>query len=281
VEAGKLELDADVRSLVPEFPQKPWPITVKQLLCHQGGVVHYTNGKVIALPPPKSPEHPYQDVVRALDTFKESDLVCEPGTKYSYTTHGYMLAGAAVQSAAGRGFWTLVREWIATPAGMTTFRPDYQWEGIEHRAVGYRKNAAGEVEPSTNTDVSWKLPGGGFISTVSDLSRFSSALMAGALVTPESFKAMRIAQKLRGGEPTTYGLGLGIGTLRGRATASHGGAQEKTATYLLMLPDERFSVAVMSNTEGASLGKLAEALAVEWLGLPSDEPKQSPSVPQR
>lgn len=273
VESGKLDLDADVRIAVPEFPQKPWPVTSRQLLGHLGGVVHYTNGKVIALPRPQGIENPYADVVRAMDTFKESDLVCEPGTKYSYTTHGYILLSAAVERGAGKPFWALVKEKVATPAEMATFRPDYQWEKIDHRAVGYVKDKKGDMLRSTDTDVSWKLGGGGFISTVGDLSRFSVALMDGKLVKPETFVLMRTPMKLKDGKATTYGMGIGVGTLGGKATAAHSGSQEKTATYLLMVPEERLSVAVMCNTEGASLGKLAEALGVEWLGV------EMPAVP--
>lgn len=276
VEAGKLDLAADVRVLVPEFPEKPWPITAGELLCHQGGVVHYDNGPVITEPGPSLAEtlHPYEDIVVGLGKFRKSKLVCEPGTKYSYTTYGYMLLGAVVERAAGGvdasrnsvvKFWPLVRERIAGPAGMATFQPDYQWVPIPHRAVGYVKSKAGVVERSTDTDVSWKLPGGGFISTAGDLSRFSVALMDGKLVKPETFVLMRTAQKLKGGGSTGYGLGLNVGTLRGRPTASHSGSQEKTATFMLMLPEDHLSVVLMSNTEGASLGPLANAVATEWL----------------
>lgn len=279
LQSGKFELDADVRGLVPEFPKQPsgWVVTPRQLLGHQGGIVHYTNGKVVALPVPKTPEHPYADVIRALDTFKESPLVCEPGTKYSYTTHGYILLSAAVERAAGVRFATLVKDWIANSADMKTFRPDYQWEKIDHRAVGYRKNEKGETVRSTDTDVSWKLGGGGFISTVGDLSKFSTTLMSGQLVNPEMFALMRTPQKLKDGTPTTYGMGLSIGTLRGKATASHSGSQEKTATMMLMVPDEKLSVAIMCNTEGASLGKLAERLAEEWMAQqPARIPASNP-----
>ena len=256
VEAGKLDLEADVRTIVPACPEKPWGITVRQLLCHQGGIVHYSNGTVTALPVPASPPNPYQDVVLALDTFKMSPLVCEPGTKYSYTTHGYMLAGAAVQLAGGDSFWNQVRTRIAEPAGMTSFRPDYQWEQIPNRTRGYRK-IAGVVVPSTDTDVSWKLAGGGFISTVGDLSRFSIALMDNTLLKAESFAAMRKRQTLRDGTRTDYGLGLRIGRLGRTATCLHSGSQEKTSTFLLMAPASKASVAIMCNTEDTELGGLA------------------------
>lgn len=276
VEAGKLDLDADVRTLVPEFPEKPWPITPRQLLCHQGGIVHYTNGEVIKLPRPAAPENPYKDVILALGTFKESPLVCEPGTKYSYTTHGYMLLGAAVERAGGEPFWDQVRRRIAEPAGMTTFQPDYQWEKIEHRAVGYKKRKDAEATRSTDTDVSWKLAGGGFISTAGDLARFSIALMDHSLIKPETFTQMRTRQRIASGEQTNYGLGLSIGAFAGRPIAAHSGSQEKAATYLLMFPEERLGIAIMCNTEGASLVKLSRDIARQCLGIAESKPVEDP-----
>ena len=83
----------------------------------------------------------------------------EPGAAYSYTTHGYILVSAAVERAAKRPFAEYVKERIATPLGMESFRPDYQWEEIAHRAKGYRKGEKNAMVPSTDTDVSWKLGG--------------------------------------------------------------------------------------------------------------------------
>ncbi len=261
----KLDLDADVRMLVPEFPEKPWPITSRQLLCHQGGIVHYSNGKVIKTERIHDVPHPAADTILMLDAFKESPLLSEPGTKYSYTTHGYMLLGAVAQRAGGEPFADLVKKRIAAPAGMTTLRPDYQWESIAHRASGYRKakNAKGpEMERSTDTDVSWKLPGGGWISTCDDMARFGIAMIAGKLVSEETRAQMWTAQKTKDGKATDYGLGFGIGTLNGKRMISHSGSQEKTATFLLMVPDGRgLCVAIMCNTEATSLGVLAKDLA--------------------
>jgi serine beta-lactamase-like protein LACTB, mitochondrial len=258
-----LAFDRDVRTLIPEFPEKPWPITVRDLLCHQGGVVHYTNGKVVKTQATYGVEHPFADVVVALDAFKESDLLFEPGTRYSYTTHGYMLLGAACERAAKKPFAELVRERIAATCGMTTLQPDYQWIAIPHRAVGYRKKGDA-IERSTDTDVSWKLAGGGFISTVGDLARFGAAMLGTALVDAPSKAAMWTPQKTRSGEDTGYGFGFRIVSKDGRRRVLHSGAQEKTATFLLVLPDEPagpVAVAMMTNTEGAGLGPAADAIA--------------------
>lgn len=292
--AGKLDLDADVRKYVPEFPEKTWEgaavvITARQLLTHQGGIVHYSNGPVIKTQREYDVPNPFERVVVALDWFKESPLVAKPGAKHSYTTHGYILLGAVVERAwgaeGGGTFAGQVKEKIAAPLGMTSFRPDYQWEKIEHRAVGYRRDRSADqpaetpnvpadkrrekpappaMVRSTDTDVSWKLPGGGFISTVADMGRFGCGMLGTKLVMPEVRAQMWTAQKTADGAATGYGLGFGVGTAEGMPMISHSGAQEKTSTFLLILPKhgkEGIVVAVMTNTEGANLRLLARDLA--------------------
>jgi CubicO group peptidase (beta-lactamase class C family) len=260
---GKLDLDADVRTLVPEFPEKPWPVTARQLLCHQGGVVHYSNGVVVRTKREYDVPHPFADTILALDTFKDSPLVCEPGLKYSYTTHGYLLLGAAAERAAGVRFADLVRERVARPCGMATLRPDYQWEEIPNRAVGYRRGRDGEVVRSTNTDVSWKLAGGGWVSSAADMARFGAGMLDERLVDRATRESMWTRQKAREGSGGNYGLGFSIGKLDGKRLIAHSGSQEKTATYLAILPDAPGGgvvVAVLCNTEGTALRELAQDL---------------------
>jgi serine beta-lactamase-like protein LACTB len=257
--AEKLDLDRDVRTYVPEFPEKPWPLTARQLLCHQGGVVHYTNGKVVRTDAQYDREHPFEDVVLALDQFKASDLVAEPGTTYAYTTHGYMLLGAVVERAGGERFADQVRRRVAEPAGMTSFQPDYQWVDIPHRAVGYRR--LGEaILPTTNTDVSWKLPGGGFISNVGDLARFAAALMGDTLLPADTRERMWTNQSTRDGKRTGYGLGFGVSNVDGERRIAHSGSQEKTRTLMQLFPKDRVAVVLMTNSEWAKLDTFAAAL---------------------
>lgn len=261
IEQGKLRLDDDVRQYVPEFPDKGRTITVRHLLCHQGGIVHYKNGPVIPTLRTYEVENPFQSVIHALDTFNQSPLVAEPGEKYSYTTHGYILLSAVVERAGGKGFADQVAERIADPLGMATFQPDYQWVLIPGRVTGYRRADDGQVVTSTNTDVSWKLGGGGYISSVEDLARFGIGVMTpGRLMRPDTFRQMATPQPTRDGQPTNYGLGLRVDRRDGSLYLSHSGAQEKTATYLLMNANRRLAVALMCNTEGARLESLGADL---------------------
>lgn len=271
-EKGRMDLDCDIRQYISEFPppadQKL--ITSRQLLCHQGGIVHYTNGPVIKTPRPDLNGR-YFDIIDALDTFKESPLVAIPGEAYSYTTHGYILLGAAVQRAGDQPYPEQVRDRITQPLGMTTLQPDYQWEVIPHRAVGYRQArrrpaAEGEAEApvqmitSTNTDVSWKLAGGGWISNVSDLALLGLGMLEHKLVTPETRELMWTRQQTADGATTSYGLGFQIAQLDGELLVSHGGSQEKSRTLLTMLPGHNAAVAIMCNTEGTNLTPLGRDL---------------------
>ena len=270
-ERGKLNLDRDVRRYVPEFPDKGTPIRVRHLLCHQGGIVHYTNGKVIRIKRDYPVAHPFENVIYALDTFRESPLVNEPGEKYSYTTHGYILLSAVVERAGKQKFAHQVRDRIAKPLKLATLQPDYQWEEIPHRAVGYRQRG-GQVEVSTNTAVSWKLGGGGFISNIDDLAKFAAGLLNHRLVKPATRQKMWARQMTSGGEQTKYALGFSFNHYRdgelhtwsangtGIEIVGHSGSQEKTKTWMALSPQKKLGVVVMSNSENASPRRLAGRL---------------------
>ena len=270
-ERGDLDLKREARWYVPEFPDKGTAIRVRHLLCHQGGIVHYTNGKVIRTKRDYPVAHPFENVIYALDTFKESPLVNKPGEKYSYSTRGYMLVSAVVERAGKQKFAHQVRDRIAKPLKLATLQPDYQWEEIPHRAVGYRQRG-GQVEVSTNTDVSWKLGGGGFISNIDDLAKFAAGLLNHRLVKPATRQKMWARQMTSGGEQTKYALGFSFNHYRdgelhtwkangtGIEIVGHSGSQEKTKTWMALSPQKKLGVVVMSNSEYARPRRLAGRL---------------------
>jgi CubicO group peptidase (beta-lactamase class C family) len=263
-EQGKLDLDADIRTYVPEFPDKGVKITARDLLRHQAGIVHYANGPVIKTERAYTDPHPFADVVTALDHFKESPLVNQPGEKFAYSTHGFILLSAVVERAGKQRFADQVKERIAGPLGMADFRPDYQWEEIPNRAAGYSRNA-GVVRrrpPSEVHDVSWKLGGGGFTSPVLDLARFGAGLLQHRLVTEETERAMWTVNKPsdpKGAKPYGFGFFV-IDHPDGRKIVGHDGSQEKTRTALMLDPKNRRGVAVMTNSEWCDAAKLAMTL---------------------
>ncbi len=254
-ERGKLKLDEPIQTYVPAFPQKPWPVSVRQLLGHLGGVRHYSSLAEVL-----STRH-YTDVLGALDVFAKDPLLFEPGTRYSYTTYGYTLLGGAVENASGMRFVNYLREHIFGPAKMDAIRDDDVYAIVPHRARGYRRQEGGNVENCALADTSNKIPGGGLISTAEDLIRFASAVAGRRLVNSATLDEMFTEQKTSTGKPTRYGLGWYLYNFEGRNWVGHSGAQPGFSTMLLVEPKSGFAVALMANLEGISLQPLAARIA--------------------
>ena len=64
---GKIELDIDVRTYVPAWPEKHASITLRQLASHTSGIRHYENDEFMS-------NRKYPTVIDSLDIFKESPL---------------------------------------------------------------------------------------------------------------------------------------------------------------------------------------------------------------
>ena len=62
--------------------------------------------------------------VEALQAFAERPLLFEPGTRYRYSSYGWILVSAAVEAAADEPFLTFMRKQIFEPLGMDDTRAD-------------------------------------------------------------------------------------------------------------------------------------------------------------
>jgi CubicO group peptidase (beta-lactamase class C family) len=241
-EEGRLDLDVPVTRFCPDFPEKPWPVTCRQLLCHQGGVRHYRAGE-------QPITRRFTTLGEGLALFKDDPLVHEPGTKVLYTTYGYTVLGCAAAVASGQPFLLLLRETVFRPAGMAATRIDDVRELIPDRAQGYVRDGYGRLLNSALADMSSKVPGAGFCSTAPDVARFGAALLAGRLVSSETLRQMLTRQKTRDGQVTGYGLGLSVGTRGGRTEAWHTGGHERVSTVLYLRPDDGLAVVILANLE--------------------------------
>lgn len=254
VEAGKIDLDAEVQAYVPYFPKKKWPVTVRLLLGHLGGISHYKNYDVegrIKVP---------KNTREALAIFQDFDLVAEPGTKYNYSSYGYNLLGAVIEGASGESYGDYIRKNIFKPLGMANSRLDDPVDLIPHRVRGYRL-INGTIKNSEYVDVSSRFAGGGTRSTVVDLLKYANGIMDKKLLKEETWSLMFSSMATREGRFTGYGMGWGVRPWRGHFQVSHGGSQPETRTHILIFPTERFAIAIASNREGLNLMPYVSRLA--------------------
>jgi len=248
VEKGKLDLDAPIQKYCPAFPEKQWKVTARQLLIHFAGVRHNRLDEVVTT------KH-YRNIQEAIGSFKDDPLLHEPDSRYFYSTPGYTLLGCAIEGASEMAYLDYVRDNIFKPAGMNRTQLDDVYAIIPNRARGYRKIQE-EVQNAPLHDTSIKVPGGGLVSTAEDLARFAIAVQSGLLVRKETLKQMLVHPKARDGKESGYGFGWLSVEQDGQLRVFNDGSQAGTRTYLLLLPGERFAIALMTNLERASCEEL-------------------------
>ena len=244
-ERNKLNLDDEVQRYVPYFPKKQWPVTVRQLLGHLGGISHYKDDA--------SELHikEHKDTRASIAIFESFDLVAEPGTRYNYSSYGFNLLGAVIEGASGMPYGEYMRKNVWGPAGMNDTRMDDPLEVIPNRVRGYQL-VGGQVRNSEFIDISSRFGGGGTRSTVPDLLRFAQALNTGKLLSPASLEAMYDSMTTKAGRLTDYGMGWQTNPTGGRFVLAHGGAQQETRTSFYNFPSRNLAIAAACNFESAS-----------------------------
>ena len=269
-ERGNLDLDAPVQKYCPAFPRKDSPITSRQLLAHLGGIRHYNqDGKGDV--PDDSARH-FSSMQEALQLFAADPLVATPGAEFHYSTYGYTLLGCVLEGAASQKYLDFVRENVFRPAAMEHTQADDFFAIVAHRTRWYHKDKSGAVHNAGVLDSSYKIPGGGLISSADDMANFEAAILAGKLLKPSTQELMLTAQRTAGGKLTSYALGWGVTDKFGLHVIGHDGGQQGTSTAMIVAPQKSAGVVVLANMDTLDANALAENLLKIVLDLPGQNP---------
>lgn len=281
LEEGRLGLDEPIRTYVPEFPEKPWPVTLRELMAHVAGVRHYRGEEDFM---------PSAHCVRAaegLQSFSGDPLLFQPGTQFRYSTYGWILVSAAVEAAASEPFYAFLNARVFAPLGMHDTLPDSAAQPLPDRVTFYypRLNADLHYGPETASvvDLSCFAGAGGFLSTPTDLVRFGLALADGKLLQAATVRLLQAPARLASGEETGYGLGWDLETvsIAGEPTVLVGHDGELTlggSTSLLTWPERGIVVAVTANISYADTFSIA-ARIVELLAERAPGPSGTSKAP--
>jgi len=262
VEKGKIDLEAEVQAYVPYFPRKPWPITVRQLFGHLGGISHYKNYDL------EGHIKENKSTREAIAIFENFDLVAEPGTRYNYSSYGYNLLGAVIEGASGQSFGEYMRQNVLAPLEMTDTRMDDPLDLISNRVRGYQL-VEGKIKNSEFVDISSRFAAGGTRSTVVDLLKFAKGLNDQKILTEKSIALMYESMTTKDGRLTDYGMGWGTNDGHGRFFVSHSGGQQETRTILYNYPTKNLIVAAGCNFEGGDPSLYAQRLVALILDEPA------------
>jgi CubicO group peptidase (beta-lactamase class C family) len=249
-EQGKLDLDAPVQKYVPSFPQKRWPISTRQVAGHIAGIRHYRGQEFLS-------SYYYESVMDGLTIFEDDTLLFEPGDKYSYSSYGWNLVSAVIEGASGQEFLTFMRENVLQPLGMRQTVADHSARIIYNRTRFYVRNDDTLIN-APFVDNSYKWAGGGYLSTAEDLLIFANAMINAEFLKAETVDLLFTSLKTTAGEPTNYGIGWRLSEVAGERVLGHGGGSVGGTTVLMMIPDKRVVLAVISNLSSARLREPSE-----------------------
>ena len=276
VERQTIDLDAPLSNYLAQLPNAAWAeITPRQLASHSSGMPHYKeNGDTLGLYQTIALDHHFADVRDALALFDESPLLFEPGMDFYYSSLGTVLLGAVMSEVAGMPYRQLVKQEVIGPAEMTSTFPDADRDSRTDRLATFYYTEEDRFREWRDVDLSQRLPGGGFVSTPSDLVRLGSMYFDEDYLALQTRETFWTPQRLADGEVNeqNYALGWrwrewdidGIGIAR---NANHGGVSRGSQCWLLVFVDYTMSMAFCTNRktdEFIDFGSLYEPLFREF-----------------
>jgi CubicO group peptidase (beta-lactamase class C family) len=292
VDEGEVDLDATVRTYLPEFriadEDAAASITVRHLLTHTAGF----EGDVFT-------DTGVGDdcVEKYLGVLHDVPQLFAPGSMWSYNNAGFSVLGRLVEVLRGKPYDVCLREHLIAPLGLTHTATD------PYQAILFRA-AVGHVQPEQDAAYEpakiWALTRSN-IAAGSMLAMSPRSLLAFARMHLEDGRAADGTQVLAPGTPAQmhareavlpslghYGDSWGLGFERFETpdglVIGHDGSTIGQDAYLRMVPSAGVAVAVLTNGGDAAalyadvVGHVLAELASVRLPAPPTPPADPPGV---
>ncbi|MFF0151689.1 serine hydrolase domain-containing protein [Micromonospora sp. NPDC005203] len=288
-DAGKLDLNAPVVDILPEFatpdPEATRTITIRQLLSHTGGVTNdfnFDGGRGDDC------------LARYVEAARRVALDCPPGTAISYGGLGYVVLGRVVERLTGLTWDQALKNLLFEPLGL------HRSMTLPEEALRFRVAMSHLGEPAMLPDPApfWDPmpravgPAGRVIVSAGDMARFAQMHLDGGLapdgtrvLSADAVAAMRHREVDVPDKWTVSADGWGLGwTLYdwdGIAGYGHDGAAIGQYAYLRVVPQAGVALALMTNGGAARLlyAELFRDLLAELAGVVLPAPFAPASVP--
>jgi CubicO group peptidase (beta-lactamase class C family) len=267
---GKLSLDDEVSTHIPELPDFGKPVTVRQLIHHTSGI--RDQWELLAMAGWRLDDVITKDHILRMMA-RQRELNFEPGSEHLYSNAGYTLLAEIVERVGGMPFAEWMEQNVFRPLAMTRTHMHVDHEHIvPGRAYSYRRGDDGNWH---NSVLSYANAGAtSLFTTAGDLARWLRNYETAQVGGPELIAQMRERGVLTNGDTISYAFAIGRGEHRGYTTWSHGGGDAGFRSFVLHFPDVRLGVVVISN-DAAFRTQVARAIAdvyLDALGAPAPEP---------
>lgn len=246
-EQGKLDLDADITTYLPNYPTQSHRIPLRRLLDHTSGIRGYT--ELPAFRHIASRSLPRDSLVAL---FQAEPFDFSPGDALIYNNSGYFLLGLIIEKVSGTTYADYVQRNLFEPTRMPDSRYCSNTAVVKRRAKGYSATPAG-LQRAEHIDHTWPYAAGSLCSTAADLITWTRALHAGRVLSERAYRELITPGTLNDGTPVRYAKGLGRNAVAGHSAIAHGGGIPGYASDLVYLPEGDAVIVVLMNTIGGGV----------------------------
>ena len=251
-------------------------LRIDDLLCHRSGLGTFS-GDLLWWGTPYSPE----DVLRrarhlsAKGPFRAS---------YGYSNLMYLAAGEVIQKASGQTWQIFIEQRILQPVGMDRSVTSIKSLDAKGNFATPHKSLMEGVQaiPWYNWDT--MAAAGGIISSSNDMAKWVQVQLDRGRID-ESCRLFSEASSFRMWSPHTiiplgaaaqkrsptnhfraYGLGWNLADYKGRLLVSHGGGYDGMYSQVMLVPEEKLGIVVLTNSMTGLPAALANTIVDEFLG---------------
>jgi CubicO group peptidase (beta-lactamase class C family) len=281
VDEGKIKWNDPVINYLPGFEMyDPWvtrEMQVRDLLSHRSGLATFGGDLTWYWT-----KYDRREILRRVRYLKPTSSF---RTQFGYQNIMFVAAGEIIPAVTGKTWDEFVKERLFLPLGMTTtitthrdIRPDgnvaiphNEYQG-KLRVIQHYENdnmaAAGGIITSVHEMAQWirlQLGRGTFQG-----QKIFSPAASRAMWSPHTF--LPVAPQAEERQPAThfqaYGLGWRLNDYAGRKVVSHGGGIDGMTSQIMLVPEERLGVMVVTNSETPASGAIARQAVDIFLGAP-------------
>lgn len=182
---GKLNLDEPIDRYTSRLePNLAGKITLNQILSHSSGL-----GRDIESLTEKRLGQSFISLDEIINLINQSDLIFQPGKKWSYSNLGYTVAAAIIEDVTNLPFGEAMQQLIFEPLQMLNTGHETSEKIINNMANGYVNLPEGLIN-ARYEDKSYVIGAGSIYSTMDDLFIWSRAVMSDNFLSKQNRKKL-------------------------------------------------------------------------------------------
>ena len=253
-ENGKLDLSDKINKYFIDLPGYCKDVKIINLLNHTSGLKDYFDNYF--------DEKKNINFITNNDVYnfvlQETSLNFPVGDKFEYSNTGYVLLSLLIEKVSGQSFSDFLNENFFLPLGMkNTYVFAENKPIIPNRAYGYEQIKDNffcyDYYVLTTGD-------GGIYSCIDDLILWVQAFDNESIFTKQTIETIFSREKLNNDTPCIYGFGWFTLEKDNKKVVFHAGQLGGFTNIMIKLPEEKFSIIVLTNYYRDSLQKIFKAV---------------------